>query len=397
LRKSITAGAAITATLALAGTAQADTVTTNFDGFTDGSVNNQDGWQAINTQVDQGVVPVPGGKALRVSNAATFGSFGDMPHSVPVTRPASENDANNVLINEFTVQAPDNYVPGLAVTASPDDGQGSRMSRVRFEDRGADGVHVLFADATFQDQDIATLDRSVPHKVKIETTFVKGDENDVVRVFIDGNLMVRGGSWENYYREFEERNPSASDRLLLRTAGVAAPLTRDNGFLFDDVTTTSTHINNPAPLNPPAPGPAGPKGDDGANGTNGTKGNDGINGTDGVNGVNGKAGKAGVNGKNGANGKDGVTTILHVRDSKLVGNRMRTIHAPSIKVWKFVKLGASLRGKRLHAHHRTIKVDLRNQGVGTYNVRMTMKYKDKRGKVHTVRTSRTLSITRTTS
>jgi Collagen triple helix repeat (20 copies) len=391
LRKSITAGAAITATLALAATAQADTVTTNFDGFTDGSVNNQDGWQAVNPQVDQAVVPVAEGKALRVSNAATFGSFGDMPHSVPVTRPASENDANNVLINEFTIQAPDSYVPGLAVTASPDEGRGSRMSRVRFEDRGTDGVHVLFADATFEDQDIATLDRSVPHNVKIETTFVKGDDNDVVRVFIDGEQMVRGGSWENYYREFEERNPSASDRLLLRTAGVAAPLTFGNGFLFDDVTTTSTHVNNPAPLNPPAPGPAGPKGDDGQNGADGTNGNDGVNGT---NGVNGKAGKAGVNGKNGANGKDGVTAILPVREAKLFGNRMRTIHAPSIKGWKFVKVGASLRGKRLHAHHRTIKVDLRNKGVGTYNVRMTMKYKDKRGAVHTVRSIRTLSITR---
>ena len=54
-----------------------------------------------------------------------------------------------------------------------------------------------------------------------------------------------------------------------------------NGFLFDNVTSTSSHVNNPAPLNPPAPGPAG---QDGTNGTNGA---------------------------NGANGKDGVTTIIH--------------------------------------------------------------------------------------
>ena len=107
MRKSIITGAAVAASLALAGTASADTVTaTNFDDFTDGTVNDQGRWQAVNTNVDQAVVPVDGGKALRISNAFTSGSFGDMPHSVPVTRPASENDANNRLVNEFQIQAP---------------------------------------------------------------------------------------------------------------------------------------------------------------------------------------------------------------------------------------------------------------------------------------------------
>ena len=62
-------------------------------------------------------------------------------------------------------------------------------------------------------------------------------------------------SWENYYRFDEERNPSPTDRLLIRTAGAAAPATLAHGFLFDDVTSTSSHVDNPAPLNPPAPGP----------------------------------------------------------------------------------------------------------------------------------------------
>ena len=57
-----------------------------------------------------------------------------------------------------------------------------------------------------------------------------------------------------------------SDRLLVRagaTPTVRRPALVGNGFLFDDVTTTSSHVNNPAPLNPPAPGPQGPKGDTG--------------------------------------------------------------------------------------------------------------------------------------
>jgi hypothetical protein len=365
LRKSIIIGAAVAASLAVAGTAQADVVTTNFDGFNDGSVDKQGGWQADNVHVDQSVVPVADGKALRV-----FGSFGDMPHSVPVTRPASENDANNMLVNEFTIQAPATSEPGLAVTFSPDEGLGSRMSRVRFEDH-ADGVHVLFADSTFVDQDIATLDRS-KHSIKIATTFVKGDDNDVVRVFIDGTQVKRGGSWENYYREQEERNPSASDRLLIRTAGVAAPASLGSGFLVDDVTTTSTHVDNPAPLNPPSPGPVGAKGDNGVNGTNGTNGADG---------------------KNGTNGAVGVTTIIHDR-GHLTGATMRTLRVHTLKGKKLVSVRASLRGKRLHTSGRKIKVDLRGKTVGNYNVVIAAKYKTKHGKLHTVRSVRTLSITR---
>ena len=65
------------------------------------------------------------------------------------------------------------------------------MSRLRFDDT-ADGIKVSFADATFIDQQIALLDRSVPHTIKFETTFVHGHDNDVVRVIIDGD---RGQAW----------------------------------------------------------------------------------------------------------------------------------------------------------------------------------------------------------
>jgi hypothetical protein len=392
LRKSIIAGAALTASLALAGTAQADTVTTDFDGFDDGSVHNQGGWLAANTNVDQDVVPVAVGKALRISNAFTSGSFSDMPHSKPVAKRAGENEATNRLVNEFTIQAPETFVEGLGITFSPDEGQGSRMSRVRFEDR-ADGVHVLFADATFVDQDIATLDRTVPHKVEIETTFVQGHDNDVVRVIIDGDQKMRGGSWENYYRESEERNPSASDRLLIRTAGVAAPLTVDNGFLVDDVTTKSSYVRSPAPLNPPAPGPAG---QDGTNGTNGVNGADGVNGTDGANGTagnDGVNGTNGVNGANGANGTDGVTNVI--RDNgTITGATLRTLHVRKIAGMKFISARASLRGKSVKSiHGRTIKVDLRGKAAGKYRVVIAAKYKAD-GKVYKVRSVRGLSIVR---
>ena len=135
---------------------------------------------------------------------------------------------------------------------------------------------------------------------------------------------------------------------------------KGKGFLFDDVTSTSSHVDNPAPYSLPA-GPAG---------------NDGTNGTD------------------GKDGKDGVTTVI--RDGgELAGNRIRTLHARKIKGKELVSVRASLRGKRLATHGRSVTVDLRGKTVGNYHVVMVAKYKTKStGKIHTVRTIRTLSVFR---
>jgi hypothetical protein len=363
------AGAAITASLALAGTAQADMVNTDFDSFTDGTVNNQGGW-TVGATYDQAVVPVADGKALRISNEVTDGSFSGMPYSTPVVNKAGENEANNVLVNEFKFTAPDSFVPGLAVSVSPTGFGGSRMSYVRLEDR-ADGVKVVFRDSTFIDQPIALLDRG-EHTVKIETTFVKGDDNDVVRVFIDGNQAVRGASWENYYRFDEERNPAVTDRLMWRLNLTPTPeqITglHGNGFLFDNVMSKSSHVNNPAPLNPPAPGPAGKDGTDGTDGTNG------VNGTDGVNGTN------------------GTTTII--RQGVVTGAKIHTLHIRKISGMKFINAKATMAGRKIKTiKGRTIKVDLRGKSVGTYQVRITAKYKAG-GKTYKVRTIRSLSIIR---
>ena len=165
-----------------------------------------------------------------------------------------------------------------------------------------------------------------------------GHDNDVVRIFIDGHEVMRGGSWENYYRFYEERNPDPSDRLIIRTSGTAAPASLGGGFLFDDVTSRSYHVDNPAPLDPVVL-PQGAKGDTGATGStgaSGAKGTDGTNGSNGTNGVNGEDGAAGSAGKDGVNG---VTTII--RDyGKVSGARMRTVYAPKSK-GKFVAVARS--------------------------------------------------------
>jgi hypothetical protein len=74
---------------------------------------------------------------------------------------------------------------------SPDDGQGGRMSYLRFEDQ-PDGVHVFFDDvtdpgpfptvATFNETDIATLSRTRSHSIRFSIDFKPGPGNDVVRI-----------------------------------------------------------------------------------------------------------------------------------------------------------------------------------------------------------------------
>jgi hypothetical protein len=101
-----------------------------------------------------------------------------------------------------------------------------------------------------------------------------------------------------------------------------------------------------------------------------------------------------ADGTDGVNGKDGVTTVIHDR-GELTGDTIRTLHARKIQGKKFLRVRASLRGKRLNVHGRSIKVDLRGKTVGNYNVVMVAKYKAKStGKIHTERTIRSLSIFR---
>jgi hypothetical protein len=394
MRKSIVAGMAIAVSLAAAGTAQADSNTTTFEDFNLGSVNGQFDWKSAavgdlpgGVTYDQEVVAHNGGKALRVSNAVTNGEFHFQTYSKPTVEKAGENGDFNVITNQFTFRSTSAVMqPGLAMSISPSEGEGARMSYVRLEDR-FDGVRVFFADTpnedtsvSFTDKWIATLDRARPHTIKFVTTFVRGNDNDIVRVYIDGDLMTCGTSWENYYRFGEQNAVMPSDRLIWRLSGTAVPANKGNGFLFDDVMSATSANHDPV-----ACPPTGPAGEDGT---------DGANGIDGKNGTNGVDGKNGSSGANGIDGKDGATTIIQrsgPTGSKLVGDTLRTIRVSVPKGAKFLGAKATLRNKRLPVRGRTIKVDLRGKPASNYNVFITVKYK-KRGATHTVRSTRNLSV-----
>ena len=359
------------ASLSLAGIASADTLSD----FIAGPVDGQHGWLASGNY-DHGIVDVKGDMKFRASNARTSGSFGDMPFSQP-TDMAGEGQKFNTLTNEFTIQSATGAAqPGLSMSVSPTGEGGSRMSYLRFEDR-FDGIRVFFNDATFTDKWVATLDRDSAHSVKFETTFVPGNDNDLVRVSIDGDRKVCGTSWENYYRFGEQRNPAGTDRLMWRLGGTAAPTTEGKGFLFDDVTSASRNATaTPCPL------PVGPQGPAGQNGSNGTDGRNGVDGNNGANVL------------NASNGKDGATTIVResTGSNKLVGASLRTLTVPTMKGGKLVSVKATLRGKKLSVKGNKITANLTGMSVGNYNVSIVAKFK-KHGKLHTVRQTRSLSVT----
>jgi hypothetical protein len=127
------------------------------------------------------------------------------------------------------------------------------MSYLRFED-GANGLDVFFDDvqgtsdpANFVETQIASgLSRSVPHTVKLTLDTLDGPSNDVVKVWIDGNLVHTGTSWENYYRydgeSAAEQSPRIVKTVLFRESGTANLSDLGNGFLFDNLSLASGPI-----------------------------------------------------------------------------------------------------------------------------------------------------------
>ncbi|HVV39084.1 MAG TPA: Ig-like domain-containing protein [Candidatus Paceibacterota bacterium] len=267
---------------------------TTFDSFTLGSVNGQGGW-TISGPYDQAVVSNTYGfstfgcQTLRISNSVTSGSFGDQLFSPSTANEAGETSAQTSALsggtrqNHFEAQfdvasaVPAAQQPGLIMAVSPDRGDGARMAYVRFEDQ-ADGIHVFTQDyidaapmGTLEDPapgcgdeddwnniDIATLDRTAPHTIKLTIDFVDGAGNDVYKVYVDGALKHTGTTWEDYYRWCTESGGGVAndatadvsrtvDSLLFRESSTAVPANAGKGFLVDNVSlsTGATPVVDP--------------------------------------------------------------------------------------------------------------------------------------------------------
>lgn len=244
----------------------------SFDNFTLGSVNGQNGWSATGP-FDQAIVDNTYGyssfgcKSLRLSDKITSGSFGDQIFSPSITNETGETDAINGGMSSGTRQTHfdaqfdlASIMPtlqsGMHVSVSPDRGDGSRMSYLRFED-SANGINVFFDDvqgttnpATFVEKQIATgLSQATSHTIKFAMDFVNGPSNDIVQIYIDGVLVHTGTSWENYFRydtEATQNNVSLEnksrtvDSLLFRESGVATLADAGKGFILDNFLLSSS-------------------------------------------------------------------------------------------------------------------------------------------------------------
>ena len=201
------------------------------------NINGQQGWS--NTGLyDANVVSTTRfdfGRALQISNAKTSGSFGDQTFS-PAVDPAGLRAHSHFEASFQIGTTTDSVQDGLHISVSPDNGQGARMSYLRFEDQ-PDGVHVFFDDvtdkgpigtvATFNESDIATLSRASAHTVTFWMTSTRAG-HDVVKIFIDGDKVAQGVSWKNYYRFDPEQAgggnivPTVS-KMLFRASGAPLP------------------------------------------------------------------------------------------------------------------------------------------------------------------------------
>lgn len=244
---------ALSATLGLGvSTASASTYSTDFESFTAGSINGQDGWTATNPAFAQGIVNVGGahGNVFLRANTYTSGSFGDQPMSpgvTPVGEVGSVNYAGNHLSTaSFDFRAVnDGSNDGSQTSVTLTDAPGSRMWNVSLEN-GPGGVSLTTynIDPTLVGGHVSfnpvTLATGLTgwHTLSVSSTFVNGSDNDQVNYYLDGNLVGSTGTWEEYYRLDTEQAGNgnqlfASDRLLFRTGGAA--VAGAAGFHFDNV------------------------------------------------------------------------------------------------------------------------------------------------------------------
>lgn len=255
------------------GLANADTFSTDFESptYTTGDINGQQGWSKTgnyDVAVDNnssGFLEF-GNQSLRMSDAITTGSFGDqtfaplLNDSVGETSSTAGSFSTGTKQRRFEMQfdfasaAPDNVQTGLHTSISPDRGDGSRMSYLRLED-STNGINVFFSDVkgstpqtvNFDESQIATdLSRSEVHTLKLTLDTIDGPSNDVVKVWIDGNLVKTGTSWENYYRYDTEASAEQTPRIvktvLFRESGDANTGNSGKGFLFDNLSMRSGPI-----------------------------------------------------------------------------------------------------------------------------------------------------------
>jgi hypothetical protein len=292
---------------------------TDFSGFTiNGNIDQQQGWttrDAFTTSTTTGSWnqaikdDSENTRVWQVSNYVASATFSSQPFSPTSPQAAGENGAalwnnrgtngaspispplfganaeTNCFCAEVTFRSATGAAqPGLQVNLSPSAKQSTvRMSLVQIVDNGVDGYRLDVSPGVYLDSggspqfpaliqyNPATtgLDYADWHTVTIAVQFFDGlapevnDEtygNDIVEVFVDGDLIHTGTTWEAYYNKAEliqagTPRLQAVNALLFRLSNtVADPADRaalqGNGLYFRDV-----GVVNEASVSVPKPVP----------------------------------------------------------------------------------------------------------------------------------------------
>ena len=250
--KRLTILAAIVfAALGLAGFASADTsgsISFESPAYAVGNINSQSGWSntggydanvaLVSTFPAASAYGSFNAQALQISNSKTSGSFGDQTFAPLLGTGAAAGTAVQHFTASFAIGTTQStQQTGLSISISPDNGQGARMSYLRFEDQ-ATGVHVFFDEArgsTFKETDIATLTRGAPHIVAFSIDFTAASSKQVT-ITIDGTVKAVGSTWASYYQTQEHNPTSPVKTMLFRAGGTAVPGLAGQGYLIDNLT-----------------------------------------------------------------------------------------------------------------------------------------------------------------
>jgi hypothetical protein len=252
MKRLIILAAIVFAALGLAGVATADSqgpiTFESSQGYTAGqNINGQNLWS--NTGLyDANVVATSGyaaasgygfgDQALQISNSKTSGSFGDQTFAPLLTTGALAGTATQHFTASFAIGTTQSTVQtGLSISVSPDNGQGARMSYLRFDDQ-TNGVHVFFDEArgaTFKETDIATLSHAAAHTVAFSIDFTAASSKQVT-ITIDGTVKAVGSTWASYYQTQEHNPTSPVKTMLFRAGGTAVSTLAGQGYLIDNLT-----------------------------------------------------------------------------------------------------------------------------------------------------------------
>ncbi|MBY6005210.1 cadherin domain-containing protein [Salipiger bermudensis] len=255
--------------------------TEDFEDFALGAIaDGENGWSVGGGTKDQEVVTDPddgSNQVFKISSDPHSGDFAG-PFTPALDEAAGEPQTtapNDTMKISFTFKAVDPD-PADNATLEVDfgkDASDDRNSFMRIENTGA-GIRIAVSDpqldgnwTTGDTQNvfdaftgnttlIEGVDPTVAHELTMVVTFVDGQDNDVVKYYLDGNYIGESTSFENYWDVVDPGTSHADhaeetqvSRLMFRTSSAGAATDGvggvNEGFYFDDISYATYNADGP--------------------------------------------------------------------------------------------------------------------------------------------------------